>query len=158
MFLVGLNLTYTDRASMAASVVIRMPFVDREFIQESMRLQGKFKLRNRISKYILKVAARKFLPSKIITRPKAAFSAPIRSWISNDLRSMVDELLSEKSVTDRGILNYNIVKKMIENDRKGLEDNAYHIYQFLTLELWCREFIDKAQVLSESGTVKLKAA
>ncbi|MFH7031118.1 MAG: asparagine synthase-related protein, partial [Heteroscytonema crispum UTEX LB 1556] len=74
--------------------------------------------------------------------PKAAFGAPIRSWISNDLRPMVDELLSEENINGRGILNYDKVKKIIDNDRKGIDDNAYQIYQFLTLELWCREFLD----------------
>lgn len=150
MFLVGLNLTYTDRASMAASVRIRMPFVDKCFIEESMRLQGKYKLRRNTSKYILKIAAKKFIPSKIINRPKAAFSAPIRSWISKDLRSLVDDLLSEVNINKRGILNYSEVKKMIDNDRNGLEDNAYHIYQLLTLELWFKEFIDKNWEISTS--------
>lgn len=143
MFLVGLNLTYTDRASMAASVRVRMPFVDKVFVEEVMRLQGKYKLRGGVGKYIMKVAAKKFIPEKIINRPKAAFGAPIRSWISNDLRGMVDDLLSEENVKRRGILNYQEVKRIIENDRKGTEDNAYQIYQFLTLELWCKEFLDK---------------
>ncbi|WP_336515907.1 asparagine synthase (glutamine-hydrolyzing) [Pollutibacter soli] len=143
MFLVGLNLTYTDRASMGASVRVRMPFVDKIFIEEVMRLQGRYKLRGRVGKYIMKKAARKFVPEKIINRPKAAFGAPIRSWISNDLKGMVDDLLSEENIKRRGFLNYPVVKKIIDNDRKGIEDNAYQIYQFLTLEIWCREFLDK---------------
>jgi asparagine synthase (glutamine-hydrolysing) len=56
---------------------------------------------------------------------------------------MVDDLLSEENIKRRGFLNYPVVKKIIDNDRKGIEDNAYQIYQFLTLELWCREFLDK---------------
>ena len=56
---------------------------------------------------------------------------------------MVDELLSEKSVNKRGFLNYDYVKKIINDDRNGQNDNAYQIYQLLTLELWCREYLDK---------------
>ena len=143
MFMLGLNLTYTDRASMAASVEVRVPFIDKIFITAAMQIPGALKIKNGTSKYILKKVAENFLPKRIIYRPKASFGAPIRSWISNDLRPMVDELLSEKNITQRGFLNYPFVKKLIDNDRKGVEDNAYQIYQLLTLELWCKEFLDK---------------
>jgi asparagine synthase (glutamine-hydrolysing) len=142
MFMLGLNLTYSDRASMAASVEVRVPFIDKLVVEEAMKIPGEYKIRNGESKYLLKKAAEKHLPEYIIYRPKAAFGAPIRSWISNDLRPMVDELLSEENINRRGILNYDKVKKIIDNDRKGIDDNAYQIYQFLTLELWCREFLD----------------
>lgn len=143
LFMLGLNLTYTDRASMAASVEVRVPFIDRLVITKAMQIPGKFKIKDGESKYILKKAAEKYLQKKIIYRKKASFGAPIRSWISNDLKEMVDNLLSEESVTNRGLLNFSVVKKIIEDDRKGVQDNAYRIYQLLTLELWCREYLDK---------------
>lgn len=143
MFMLGLNLTYSDRASMAASVEVRVPFIDKLVITKTMQIPGALKIKNGESKFILKKAAEKFLLKKIIYRPKASFGAPIRSWISNDLRVMVDELLTEHTITQRGFVNYAVVKKLIENDRNGIEDNAYQIYQLLTLELWCREYLDK---------------
>lgn len=143
MFMLGLNLTYTDRASMAASVEVRVPFIDKLFITKAMQIPGALKIKNGTSKYILKKSAEKYLPHSIIYRPKASFGAPIRSWISIELRPMVDELLSEENITKRGFLNYSFVKKLIDNDRKGIDDNAYQIYQLLTLELWCKEFLDK---------------
>jgi asparagine synthase (glutamine-hydrolysing) len=142
MFMLGLNLTYSDRASMAASVEVRVPYIDKLLITEIMQIPGNLKLRGGKSKYILRMAAKKFLPNKIINRPKASFSAPIRSWISNDLKGMVDEMLSEENINKRGFLNYSFVKKIIDDDRNGIEDNAYQIYQLLTLELWCRTYLD----------------
>ena len=143
MFMLGLNLTYSDRASMAASVEVRVPFIDKLVVSKAMEIPSELKIQNGVSKFILKKAAEKFLPAKIIYRPKAAFGAPLRSWISNDLRPMVDELLSEAIISKRGFINYSVVKKLIDNDRAGVEDNAYQIYQLLTLELWCREYLDK---------------
>ncbi len=61
---------------------------------------------------------------------------------------MVDELLSEENINKRGFVNYSFVRTMIEKDRKGEEDNAYQIYQLLTLELWCREYLDQPQKLT----------
>jgi asparagine synthase (glutamine-hydrolysing) len=55
---------------------------------------------------------------------------------------MVNNLLSEESVNKRGLLNYSFIKGLIDKDRAGEEDNAYQIYQLLTLELWCREYLD----------------
>lgn len=143
MFMLGLNIPFTDRASMAASVEVRVPFIDKLVITQAMKVPGKLKYKNKTLKYILKKAAENILPKQIIYRPKASFSAPIRSWIANDLKDMVDDLLSETNIKKRGFVNYPAVKKLIDNDRNGSEDNAYQIYQLLTLELWCKEFLDK---------------
>jgi asparagine synthase (glutamine-hydrolysing) len=142
LFMLGLNLTYTDRASMAASVEVRVPFIDKEVIAMAMKIDGRLKYKGGESKYILKKVAEKYLPRQIIYRPKASFGAPIRSWISGELKSMVDELLSKEAVEKRAIFNYTFVKKLIDDDRNGIEDNAYRIYQLLTIELWCREYLD----------------
>ncbi len=142
LFMQGLNLTYTDRASMAASVEVRVPFIDKHVIQLAMKFPGYLKYKNGKSKYLLKKVAEKFLPNEIVYRPKASFGAPIRSWISNDLKPMVNDILSKENIDRRGIFNYAFVQTLIENDRNGKEDNAYRIYQLLTFELWCQRFID----------------
>lgn len=142
MFMLGLNLTYTDRASMAASVEVRVPFIDREFINMAMAIPGKSKYQKNIPKYLLKKTAENYLPKYITNREKASFGAPIRSWISNDLRDMVDEYLSAQQIEKRGIFNYSFVKNMIEKDRQGSADYAYQIYMLLTAEIWFRTFID----------------
>jgi asparagine synthase (glutamine-hydrolysing) len=142
MFMQGLNLTYTDRASMAASVEVRVPFIDREVVQLAMSIPGKLKFRNGESKYLLKKMAERYLPKEIVYRPKAAFGAPIRSWIGSDLKEMVGDLLSEDSIKRRGVFDSGFVRKLIESDRKGEVDNAYQIYQLLTVELWFRRYCD----------------
>ena len=142
LFMTGLNLTYTDRASMAASVEVRVPFIDREVVQLAMEMAGGLKYKDKQQKYILKKMAEKYLPSDIIYRPKASFGAPIRAWISHDLKDLIDELLSETQVKKRGLFNYVYVRQLIDEDRKGLADHAYRIYQLITLELWLREYMD----------------
>lgn len=142
MFMVGLNLTYTDRASMASSVEVRVPFIDKEVVSAAMSLGGSLKYHKGESKYILKKVAEKYLPNDIIYRPKASFGAPIRSWISGELKGMVDDLLSEENISKRGLFNCGYIRKLVEEDRSGIADNAYRIYQLLTLELWFREYVD----------------
>src|SRR5215471_6482349 len=81
MFLPGLNLNYTDRASMAASVEVRVPFVDPVVAQAAFSIDGSAKIRRRQGKVALKQAAENWLPHEIVHRPKASFSAPIRAWV-----------------------------------------------------------------------------
>lgn len=151
LFMVGLNLTYTDRASMAASVEVRVPFIDIEVIEAAMKIPGNLKIKKGESKYILKRTAEKILPREIIYRKKASFGAPIRSWISNELRGMIDDILSKENVESRGLFNYEFIDELIQNDRNGAEDNAYRIYQLLTLELWFREYIDSTPATVKSA-------
>ncbi len=142
-FMNGLNLTYTDRASMAASVEVRVPFIDKKVVELAMQTPGKFKFNNNQQKYILKKVAEKYLPKNIIYRPKASFGAPIRSWISSDLKEMVGDLINSKNIKERGLFNSKTVERLITQDRSGKEDNAYQIYYLLTLENWMRTYIDK---------------
>ncbi len=142
MFMEGLNLTYTDRASMAHSVEVRVPFIDRDLVEFVMSIPGGYKMRNRQTKYILKKAAGDFLPAEIVWRPKASFGMPIRSWIWGDLKELIDERLSFDTIKKRGFLSPGVVRGMIESDRRGYADYAYQIYQFLTFEYWCRRYLD----------------
>jgi asparagine synthase (glutamine-hydrolysing) len=101
LFLPGLNLSYSDRASMAASVEVRVPFVDPVVAQAAFAIPGRDKIRGRQSKLALKRAAEAWLPKEIIYRPKASFSAPLRAWVRNDLREVIDDVLVHGGPPDR---------------------------------------------------------
>jgi len=137
-FLVSHNLHYTDRASMHASVEVRTPFVDKLVVEYAMSIPGEFKYKNSESKYILKKVAERYLPADITYRKKASFGVPIRTWISNQLRHMVDDLLSEDAVRNRGLFNVSEVAKLVKEDRAGKKDNAYQLLQLMNIELWMR--------------------
>ncbi len=143
-FLPCLNLTYTDKTSMASSMEVRVPLLDHELVEMAARIPARLKLKGLTRKYILKRAAAGWLPREIIHRKKAGFSAPVRAWLARDLRDTVEELLSESSIRHRGYFNYPAVRRLIDNNLSGREDNSLKIYQLLTLELWHRSFIDNA--------------
>ncbi|MEX1007265.1 MAG: asparagine synthase (glutamine-hydrolyzing) [Acidimicrobiia bacterium] len=138
MFLPGLNLAYTDRASMAASTEVRVPFVDVEVVRSAFSIPGADKVRNRRGKVALKEAASAWLPDDIIHRPKASFGAPIRAWISRDLREMVDDLVVSGDLVGAGYVERSGVQRLIQEERTGREDRAKQIWHLLTLELWYR--------------------
>jgi len=141
-FLPNLNLTYTDKMSMAASVEVREPFLDFELVEFFARMPSRYKLKGLTRKYMLKKAMQGIVPDQIISRRKAGFGAPIRSWLNGELKPMVDELLSDQVIRSRGYFQPNAIRRLIDQDRSGIEYNSNHIWQLLTLELWHRAFID----------------
>lgn len=139
LFLPGLNLSYTDRASMAASVEVRVPFVDPAVVNAAFSLPGPSKIRGRTTKAALKDAASAWLPPTIINRPKASFGVPLRAWISRDLRATVDEALLGGELVASGFLRRGPLARMIEEDRSGRQDRSKQIWHLLTLETWCHQ-------------------
>lgn len=143
-FLPCLNLTYTDKTSMANSMEVRVPLLDHELIELTARIPAGLKLKGLTGKYILKRAAEAWLPREIIHRKKAGFSAPVRAWLVRDLRDMVEDLLSERNIRARGYFNYKFVRQLLDDNLSGREDNSLKVFQLLTLELWHRAFMDGA--------------
>ena len=138
LFLPGLNLAYTDRASMAASVEVRVPFVDPVVAQAAFAIKGSDKIRNRQGKVALKRAAESWLPREIVYRPKASFSAPLRAWVRNDLREVIADQLVGGELAGAGMLRAGALRRLIHDEQAGREDRAKQIWQLLTLELWYR--------------------
>jgi asparagine synthase (glutamine-hydrolysing) len=139
MFLPGLNLSYTDRSSMAASTEVRVPFVDPVVFRAAFSLTGKDKISGRTGKVALKEAARAWLPHEIVHRPKASFSAPLRAWVAQDLREVIDDSLLNGELVETGFLNRTAVSTLVDEDRSGREDRSKQIWQLLTLEYWYRQ-------------------
>jgi asparagine synthase (glutamine-hydrolysing) len=138
LFLPGLNLTYTDRASMAASTEVRVPFVDTEVVRAAFSQPGSAKIRHGRGKMVLKEAALHSLPKEIVYRPKASFSAPLRAWVRNELRPLVDDVLLSGELVQTGFLRQTAVERLVEEERTGRHDRSKQIWQMLTLELWLR--------------------
>jgi asparagine synthase (glutamine-hydrolysing) len=138
LFLPGLNLAYTDRASMAASVEVRVPFVDPMVAAAAFSFPGNQKIRHRQGKVALKQVAESWLPNEIVYRPKASFSAPLRAWVHNDLQEVINDVLVAGELTGSGIIRTSALKSLIDDEQVGREDRSKQIWQLLTLEMWYR--------------------
>jgi asparagine synthase (glutamine-hydrolysing) len=140
VFLPEHNLTYSDKASMAASIESRPPLTDHRIVEFMFSAPPRERIHGLTQKYLLKKVAEKYLPDNIIYRPKAPFALPLRSWVRGPLSTMVADLLSEQSLRARGLYDPAHVAGLIARDRQGLEDNAYQIWTLLTNEIWFRTF------------------
>ena len=142
-FLADHNLNYTDKMGMAAGVEVRVPLLDTDLVDFSTRIPPGLKQRGRQGKYIFKRAMEPLLPRDVVYRPKTGFGAPLRRWMRRELRTMVDDVLSEDSLRRRGLFDPVAVRALIQHDRAGKVDGTYLIFSVLCIELWSRLFLDR---------------
>jgi asparagine synthase (glutamine-hydrolysing) len=146
IFMTSLNLTYNDKMSMASSVEVRVPFLDRELAEfAAWKVPPKLKLKGFLrptTKYIFRKAMKDILPREVLQQPKAGFAAPVDYWLAHDLKEMVDDLLSPSHLRERGLFRPEVVRRFVDEHRSGAQDWSMQIWQFLTLELWMQTFLD----------------
>ena len=162
IFMTSLNLTYNDKMSMASSVEVRVPFLDRELAEfVAWNVPPSLKLKGRLqptTKYILRQAMRDILPKEVLRQPKAGFGAPVDYWLAHDLREMVDDLLSTSQVNKRAIFRPDVIRRLVDEHRSGRNDWSMQIWQFLTLELWQQAFLDGGARRFESDPLPRQVA
>ncbi len=141
-FLADHNLIYTDKMSMAEGVEVRTPFLDLDLVEFSSRIPNRLKQKGSIGKWVFKRAMEPYLPKEIIYRPKTGFGAPLRTWIKNDLREMLRDLLSIDSVNKRGLFSAKAVQQLIVDNENGKIDASYTLLSLLCIEIWCRAYIN----------------
>jgi asparagine synthase (glutamine-hydrolysing) len=143
-FLADHNLTYTDKMSMAASVEVRVPFLDMDLVELAARVPDRLKQRGREGKWILKKAMEPYLPREVIYRPKSGFGAPLRRWMRHDLREVLGDMLSEERLHRRGLFDPRAVQELIAENDAGRRDAAYTLFSLLCIEIWCQRFMDRS--------------
>lgn len=135
-------LLLTDKMTMAASIECRAPFLDYEMIELAATMPAQMKVRGLTLKYLLKKATAKWLPPEIITRQKRGFGAPVGSWFRNQLQPLIADCLSERQVRSRGFFDPDVVQRIVAEHRDRKADHTDHVLALISLELWCRIFLD----------------
>jgi asparagine synthase (glutamine-hydrolysing) len=142
-FLTDHNLNYVDKVSMANGVEVRVPLLDPQLIDLAARLPLRYKQRGRRGKWVMRRAMEPYLPRDVLYRGKMGFGAPLRHWLRDDLKPLVDDLLSERSLARRGLFDPTGARDLVERDRARKLDASYTIFSMMCIELWCRQFVDK---------------
>ena len=117
-----------------------------DLVELVSKIPNKYKQKGRTGKWILKKSMEEYLPKSVIYRPKTGFGAPLRRWVRSDLREVIGDLLSKRKILQRGIFDPDEVEKLISNNDAGYIDGAYTIFSLLTIELWCKLFMDDSPV------------
>src|SRR5690606_34786232 len=115
LLLSGNNLVKPDRMGMAVSLEARTPFLDYRMMELAFRMPGHMKLRDGVTKYILKKAVSPMIGHELAYRDKQMFTVPVGGWFRDELREYCRETLGENSYARRSGLFSNEVSLLLEN-------------------------------------------
>lgn len=155
----------SDATSMASSLELRVPLVDIRLAEFTRSCADEFKLNDdggsgseygkSGAKRVLIEALRAVLPPNISARPKRGFSLPYQKWLETDLRPIVEETCSRKTIAARGLMDPDLTSKLAKNNTGRPWSAGPLAWSLVVLELWCKAILDRA-VLMETPDTQLQ--
>jgi asparagine synthase (glutamine-hydrolysing) len=140
-------LMYADKLSMAHSLEVRVPYLDRTVVEYVQRLSANFKVRNGTRKWLHRQVCRNYLPPQILKRKKRGFAVNVvDEWFRSSLDGKILEMLLDENALVFGLLNPQPVRRLLEAHRSGRQDNHKLLFSLVMLEQWLRvNHAEKAQ-------------
>jgi len=135
-------LTKVDRASMAASLEVRIPLLDHRVVEFTASLPESLKFRNGTGKYLLKKLLAKYVPASLFERPKMGFGVPIDHWLRFELKDLLLDYLSTDRLKKQGLFNTDFVEKKINEHLSGRLNHQYRLWSLLMWEMWRERWLD----------------
>jgi asparagine synthase (glutamine-hydrolysing) len=140
-------LTKVDRMSMMASLEVRCPILDHEFVEWATQLSSRWKLHLGTRKYILRrLAERLGVPKQVLERPKQGFAMPLMHWWRGELKQELLQVLLEPRTLQRGYFRPKAVRGLVEEHLSGRRNRPTDIWLLLIFELWHRNFLETKNV------------
>lgn len=139
LWLVGDILLKADKMSMANSLEVRVPFLDREVFKVASKIQSDYKVNKQATKYIFRLVAKKYLPDTVANKKKLGFPVPIRIWLKEDfyykkVKSYFNTKVAEK------FFNIDIINEYLENHKNNKGDFSRKIWTIYVFLVWHNQF------------------
>ena len=137
-WLSGRMLVKADRASMANSLEVRVPFLDCRLVEWAATLPAHLRVRGGEKKFLLKRALEPQVPRHLLYRPKQGFAVPLAAWFRNQLAEQARGLGTSPVLGDSGLLDLAAVRRLVEQHQSGLRDHAPVLWSILMFEQFLR--------------------
>jgi len=132
-------LMYADKMSMAHSLELRVPYVDKEIVEFVERLPANLKVRHGSRKWLHRQVCRTYLPESIVKRPKRGFAGNVvDDWFRSAMSSKITEALQDSSSKIFQYLRPAAVRELFEQHASGRDDNHKILFSLVVFEQWLR--------------------
>ena len=129
-----------DKMSMANSLEVRVPYLDREVIEYASKLPSKYKIVGNETKYAFRKVAKEELADKVADKKKLGFPVPIREWLKeDDVYQEVKNMFLESGY----FFKPKKIIKLLDDHRAGKRDNSRKIWTIYTFLVWYQEYFIK---------------
>jgi asparagine synthase (glutamine-hydrolysing) len=135
-------LVKVDRMSMANSLEARGPFLDYRVVEFAAGLPSHFKLKGFQTKYLLKRCMASRLPETILNRKKEGFSIPMKNWLKQELRPLMQDVLSPARMQRSGFFNGSYVQRLITEHLDGVANHSHQLWSLMMFEIWQDSYLD----------------
>ena len=149
-YLPGDILVKLDRASMAASLEARCPFLDHRMIEFAWRVPTRLKVRGGQGKWLLRRVLQRYLPKKLFERPKQGFNVPIGAWLRGPLHDWARDLLDAARIRRDGFLDPDEVETCWREHLSGQAERARELWAILMVQAWLEAMRSPPSVLPVS--------
>jgi asparagine synthase (glutamine-hydrolysing) len=130
-----------DKMTMAHSLELRVPFLDKAVFDIASKIPTSLKTANGTTKYILRKAAEGVVPSHVLDRKKLGFPVPIRHWLKDEMNDWAKKIIRESN-TDH-LMNKSYVLRLLEDHCQGKADNSRKIWTVLMFMVWHQVFVEE---------------
>lgn len=143
LWLIGDILLKADKMSMAHSLEVRVPFLDKEVFNVARKLPKKYKVTKENTKVAMRAAANKYVPDMVAEKKKLGFPVPIRIWLKEDkYYNIIKTAFESKSA--REFFKTEEIMKFLDDHKSGKEDNSRKIWTIYMFLVWHERFFAAA--------------
>ncbi len=135
-YLVDNCLTKVDRMSMACSIEARVPLLDKDVVELAFRMPSSLKYTARETKLLLKRVAARHVPRDCVYRPKQGFSIPIKSWLKDEFRDLMESYLGRERIAAGGIFEPGEVSRLVTEHLGNRANHSHILWSLLVFQQW----------------------
>ncbi|MGH7563414.1 MAG: asparagine synthase (glutamine-hydrolyzing) [Gemmatimonadota bacterium] len=139
-YLVDNCLVKVDRMSMACSLEARVPLLDHELVELAFQVPAELKVHRGRTKILLKRVAARHVPSECVYRPKEGFSIPLKHWLRDGLRPLMEDLLSPARLGRGGLFESGEIDRLKREHLEGRANHSHLLWSLMVFEMWRRRW------------------